>query len=1223
MLSQERTARLLKLARAEMQTHEQRPRWTGVRWSTAGWTAEGAVNSGSSGDGSNDDDDEEDGNSGNGGNWNVNGNGNAIVGVGVGAGGIERQLRIIVCVVAALAVSLAASAGVSGSWSAVARDAVAVLVFLVVALFVAAVLVARERRLTRFELRDRLCGVLDGIESASASVDTPVSIPAKSSPFSSTLPTNISSVSAVRVLDHDGITVRSSSINLLLEGDIIQLAFGDKSPARVTYCGGVGSPFDSRLAVTLEKGQLFKPDAFNCDIGTLQSESRRNRGQFCFKLLETPIQQSIKSILNSKRPDSVIHHQLLVITTTLTSSVIWFALAAALIINIFRYAFTAVTSTKRTTEAVEILISLPLFAILPLLPLSFPIICLIARSYGNAQIVCLHDALQASKEDFKDEENIDDFDPAPSPTKEVITNYYAVWEEFKRQFLNDFDPFERVPVFFGNQSATVICAVDREGTVSMPFPTVDSLFFLNAADEDEAVDPISPIALEPMSAISLPASTLAAEPVILDLKEEITAPFGLRFEDSYWKSYMDSLKPLGLSLLLSTNCTNHSSNGVHSKIRTDNHRKPNVFCIDGRVKPARQTCLCRIGREIGFQDSMINSFSSVTAVHWYSPRIDTLLAQNHQHHQQNQSHGGYQKQTKDYHFEVPSSNSQIFLEVNSGECQLFSDGNVELIVESCVDYWDGHGLELMSDAIEKKIFEFYQNAVCNDMQVIAYSYRPIPSTNAAKTLTSNSESYVERTASIGIFPPTTPLPPSAQQQQEDDQLRSEVSQSARWRNTPRKIASVIDGPNYADDLDPDAYLREVLKCQTFLGMAALVYEPKQDVSNVIEDLKLAGIRFVYFSEAPERESKAYAERLDGSPGYLELHDMKAQLPRGVENIRNHIRTVDDVPLRVSLFAESSPPSIVEMIKILQENGEVVICLGSSLNESNVAAFGTADLAIAVDPFVALKTRRLNTDVLAPLVVGAGITTSPCALRFYFDTSIYSLTQLIREARTIVVNAQQGFSFHFGCQMSLSGVILLSYLFLLPPILTGYQILWLLWVIIPIQSGAFLFTPYDPEAMTVMPVKNNDHLKDKWRTTRYYVARFAIPTIVTVIIFILSLYHFLGNPTDLKQVFGWFGTVSWTQLTDAEYAALLFSQNIALFYFVLIILQILFAGLSLGLAPVFPVATLTGLPWYIIFIVCLSIFVNIPVQEIVKGYDRKNWVRSQKLAQLQFNTKLVS
>jgi hypothetical protein len=47
----------------------------------------------------------------------------------------------------------------------------------------------------------------------------------------------------------------------------------------------------------------------------------------------------------------------------------------------------------------------------------------------------------------------------------------------------------------------------------------------------------------------------------------------------------------------------------------------------------------------------------------------------------------------------------------------------------------------------------------------------------------------------------------------------------------------------------------VLKGQTFLCMASFYYQPKANVIDFIEDLGLAGIRFVYFSSSKERESK--------------------------------------------------------------------------------------------------------------------------------------------------------------------------------------------------------------------------------------------------------------------------------------------------------------------------------------------------------------------------------
>ncbi len=78
-------------------------------------------------------------------------------------------------------------------------------------------------------------------------------------------------------------------------------------------------------------------------------------------------------------------------------------------------------------------------------------------------------------------------------------------------------------------------------------------------------------------------------------------------------------------------------------------------------------------------------------------------------------------------------------------------------------------------------------------------------------------------------------------------------------------------------------------------------------------------------------------------GYLEDHDIKAKLPRGIENIRNHLEKVDDIPLHVSLFADCNPKSIQEMIRIFQENGEVVCCIGSTLHFDNSLSFATVSV----------------------------------------------------------------------------------------------------------------------------------------------------------------------------------------------------------------------------------------------------------------------------------------
>lgn len=152
----------------------------------------------------------------------------------------------------------------------------------------------------------------------------------------------------------------------------------------------------------------------------------------------------------------------------------------------------------------------------------------------------------------------------------------------------------------------------------------------------------------------------------------------------------------------------------------------------------------------------------------------------------------------------------------------------------------------------------------------------------------------------------------------------------------------------------------------------------------------------------------------------------------------------------------------------------------------------ADISIAIDPLSVLKAKAVTpSGPLSPLNVGAAFTSSPCAFTLHNDTSIYSLSQIIRDARTIGENGRQvnffyfsfvmcsdcfrnvykGLLFYLAAQASLSFLMLLSYCMLLPPILTGYQLMWVLWVVMPPLALSFLFSPHDPQVMTTMPGKS--------------------------------------------------------------------------------------------------------------------------------------------------------
>lgn len=95
------------------------------------------------------------------------------------------------------------------------------------------------------------------------------------------------------------------------------------------------------------------------------------------------------------------------------------------------------------------------------------------------------------------------------------------------------------------------------------------------------------------------------------------------------------------------------------------------------------------------------------------------------------------------------------------------------------------------------------------------------------------------------------------------------------------------------------------------------------------------------SPSPSRLTTASTVTDHSAPIAFDMSN-RAKLPKGIDNIRPHLENVDNVPLLVSLFTDCTPEATREMVKIMQENEEVVCVIGSISNDANVPIFIQAD-----------------------------------------------------------------------------------------------------------------------------------------------------------------------------------------------------------------------------------------------------------------------------------------
>lgn len=259
-------------------------------------------------------------------------------------------------------------------------------------------------------------------------------------------------MSVARVV-RDGV-VRIFPVNLLVEGDVVEMLYGDVSPGRMKYIHtppsatdpaffteqqqqppiSSSSPLPDEHEQTgdthslqtreyyLARDQVFKPSFFGVPPPNgLMEEYLRARGRYHFVLLETPLERNMRKALTQKRPNTVLATEAQKLEQVFYHYLIWVVLGISMVINLLRFGLRDMLILgTHVDQLAELFCALPFYVTLPLLPLCLPSLWLIARSFGNAQLLILFEALQISKTEYEDDDEVDEFDTeAPPPTKDV------------------------------------------------------------------------------------------------------------------------------------------------------------------------------------------------------------------------------------------------------------------------------------------------------------------------------------------------------------------------------------------------------------------------------------------------------------------------------------------------------------------------------------------------------------------------------------------------------------------------------------------------------------------------------------------------------------------------------------------------------------------------------------------------------------------------------------
>ncbi|XP_038597863.1 transmembrane protein 94 isoform X1 [Tachyglossus aculeatus] len=1098
--------------------------------------------------------------------------------------------------------------------------------------------VGRQERLKRCEVARRLQGIIDGIQDALRDGQelkwSDAMYPDLHMPFAPSW--------SLHWAYRDGHLV-NLPVSLLVEGDVIALRPGQESFASLR-----GIKDDEHIV--LEPGDLFPPFSPPPSPRGEEKKGPQDPQQHrLFRVLKTPVIDNVRWCLDMalSRPVTALDNERFTVQAVMLRYAVPVLLAGFLVTNALRFIFSApgVTSWQHT------LLQLQVNGVLPILPLLFPVLWVLATACGEARVLAQRSKAPPSSLLAKfSEDTLSSYTDAVSP-QEMLR---CIWGHFLLVIQGKSPTLSYTSSLLHSLgSVTVLCCVDKQGVLSWPNPSPETVLFFSgkvelpagshedlAEEDDEALSarpfghpeveeeeeepherdallsgplgdtlqlvseqerggwlgdgpkpPEPPSHRRPPGRSKHPSGSnvsfgrdgedeesrkavgpgesgaveVEAEDLVCDyhlemlsLSQDQQNPSCIQFDDSNWQLHLASLKPLGLSVLL-TLC---DASGTDRLCRFSDHLC-GIALQDshGAVLPVHVPWgLCELARLIGFTPGAKELFRQEKHLALYRLPSAEMVKET-----------ALGKLTCVTKRRPPLSHmiSLFIKDTGTSTEQMLSHGTADVVLEACTDFWDGTDIYPLSGSDRKKVLDFYQRT-CLSGYCSAFAYKPM---HCALSTQLNGK-CVELTQVPGhsaIFtscelPGTTPIKHSSR----------------------RSSCSSDEG--IGETLEPEDCV-QALSGQIFMGLVSSQYQARLDIVRLIDALVNACIRFVYFSLEDELKSKVFAEKMGLETGWNchisltpngalpgsdvppsspsqagSLHDdlnqvsrddaeglllaeeeghsdlvsfqptdsdipsfledcNRAKLPRGIHQVRPHLQNIDNVPLLVPLFTDCTPATMCEMIKIMQEFGEVTCCLGSSASLHNSCLFLQSDISIALDPlypsrcswetfgYATSTSMAQASDGLSPLQLSGQLNSLACSMALSQEESC-SIIRLIEQARHATYGIRKCFLFLLQCQLALVVIQFLSCLVQLPAVLSTTDILWLSCFCYPLLSISLLGKPPHSSIMSVATGKNLLSIPKK--TQHYFLLCFLLKFSLTIGSVLICFGFTLQNFCDVAH-----------------------------------------------------------------------------------------------------------
>ena len=267
----------------------------------------------------------------------------------------------------------------------------------------------------------------------------------------------------------------------------------------------------------------------------------------------------------------------------------------------------------------------------------------------------------------------------------------------------------------------------------------------------------------------------------------------------------------------------------------------------------------------------------------------------------------------------------------------------------------------------------------------------------------------------------------------------------------------------------------------FVGLTGMIDPPRPEAKAAVKECHNSGIDVIMITGDYFETALAIAKDLG-------IAQSREQAMQGSELNDKSEAEIREIVKTKRIFARVSPENKVQLVKALEQNGEVVAMTGDGVNDA--PAIKNADIGISMG--------ITGTDVA-----------KDTADMILVDDNFATIVNAVEEGRVIFANIKKFVSFLLSCNIAEVAIVFLSILFGLPSPLTPIQLLWLNLVTDAFPALALGVEPAEADIMERKP-RDPDASITAGETGKGIIFQSIAITISVLLAYVIGLKYIFPN-----------------------------------------------------------------------------------------------------------------